>query len=71
MNIFIFIVVYLLIGGVLSVTEMMDSGYFEDESISVLEKIFSVCITIILWLPTILFDFVVVIINHRNKKRNE
>lgn len=71
MIMFIFIVVYLLIGGVLSVTEMLDSGYFEDGSISVFEKIFSVCITIIMWLPTILFDFVVVIINHRNKKRNE
>lgn len=40
MNMFIFIVIYLLIGGMLSVTEIMDSGYFEDESISVLEKYF-------------------------------
>ena len=41
MNMFIFIAVYLLIDGVLSVTEIMDSCYFEDDSISVLEKIFS------------------------------
>lgn len=65
----IFLLVYLLIGGVFAFVELLDSGYIEDASVSLAEKILVMMIMLTFWLPSLIVELILRIITKLNKKK--
>lgn len=65
----IFILVYLLIGGVFAFVELIDNGYIEDDSVSLAEKILVMMIMLTFWLPSLIVELILRIITKLNKNK--
>lgn len=65
----IFLLVYLLIGGVFAFVELLDSGYIEDDSVSIAEKIVVMMLMLTFWLPSLIVELILRIITKLNKKK--
>lgn len=65
----IFLLVYLLIGSVFAFVELLDSGYIEDDSVSIAEKIVVMMLMLTLWLPSLIVELILRIITKLNKKK--
>lgn len=65
----IFLLVYLLIGGVFAFVELLDSGYIEDDSVSIAEKIVVMMLMLTFWLPSLTVELILRIITKLNKKK--
>lgn len=65
----IFLLVYLIIGGVFAFVELLDSGYIEDDSVSIAEKIVVMMIMLTFWLPSLIVELILRIITKLNKKK--
>ena len=65
----IFLFVYLLIGGVFAFVELLDSGYIEDDSVSIAEKIVVMMLMLTFWLPSLIVELILRIITKLNKKK--
>lgn len=69
MYMLIFLLVYLLIGGVFAFVELLDSGYIEDDSVSIAEKIVVMMLMLTFWLPSLIVELILRIITKLNKKK--
>lgn len=69
MYMLIFLFVYLLIGGVFAFVELLDSGYIEDDSVSIAEKIVVMMLMLTFWLPSLIVELILRIITKLNKKK--
>ena len=69
MHMLIFLLVYLLIGGVFAFVELLDSGYIEDDSVSIAEKIVVMMLMLTFWLPSLTVELILRIITKLNKKK--
>ena len=69
MHMLIFLLVYLLIGGVFAFVELLDSGYIEDDSVSIAEKIVVMMLMLTFWLPSLIVELILRIITKLNKKK--
>ena len=65
----IFLLVYLLIGGVFAFVELLDNGYIEDDSVSIAEKIVVMMLMLTFWLPSLIVELILRIITKLNKKK--
>ena len=69
MYMLIFLLVYLLIGGVFAFVELLDNGYIEDDSVSIAEKIVVMMLMLTFWLPSLIVELILRIITKLNKKK--
>ena len=69
MYMLIFLFVYLLIGGVFAFVELLDNGYIEDDSVSIVEKIVVMMLMLTFWLPSLIVELILRIITKLNKKK--
>ena len=69
MYMLIFLLVYLLIGGVFAFVELLDNGYIEDDSVSIVEKIVVMMLMLTFWLPSLIVELILRIITKLNKKK--